>query len=249
MRPVRGFRDTLKQATLDDVQTWVLQKTMKLTIEMLRYVDGVLSFYTPTRIQKWLHTTRQSVMHCGGLPALLVSDDYDRSRDPVAEIAICHAADTYNTWLKPVEEIFTAIENKDAEALKKLRKYVDEEKINDIRQALADVGGCKIDQIKPITDYDEYEKCGHKFLRILWPKGVPVPSYSVYNPTKFSRYFPKGRSAGLQGRILIRESKELREDIPKQDWKERVLQLGIFLGLSVFMLLAAWMAPLGGAHP
>jgi hypothetical protein len=245
MRPVKGYRDTLKQATKEDVQTWVLEKTMKLTIEMLRYVDGVLSYYSKLRIQKWLHTTRQSVMHCGGLPALLVSDDYDRSRDIVSEIALCEAADTYNHWLKPVEEVFSAIENGN---IADLAKYVDRGKLEEIREALAKVGGCDIKEIKPITSYSEYEKCGQKFLRILWPKGIPVPSYSIYNPTKFSRYFPRGRSAGLRGRVLIRESRELQEDLPKPDWKEKLIQMGAIVVISLFLLVVAWMAPLGMPH-
>jgi len=245
LRPVKGYRDTLKKATQEDVQTWVLGKTMKLTIEMLRYVDGVLSFYTKTRIPKWHHNTRQSVMHCGGLPALLVSDDFDQTRDIVSEIAICHAADTYNQWLKPVEEVFSAIENGN---IADLEKYVDKGKLEEIREALAKVGGCDIKEIKPITSYSEYEKCGQKFLRILWPKGIPVPSYSIYNPTKFSRYFPKGRSAGLQGRILIRESRELKEDMPKPDWKEKLIQMGAIVVISLFLLVVAWMAPLGMPH-
>jgi hypothetical protein len=186
-----------------------------------------------------------SVMHCGGLPALLVSDDFDQTRDIVSEIAICQAADTYNAWLKPVEEVFTAIESGN---VAELENYVDKEKLNEIQEALAKVGGCKVDEIKPITSYTEYEKCGQKFLRILWPKGIPVPAYSIYNPTKFSRYFPRGCSAGLGGRILIREARELKEDLPKEDWKAKILRMGLFIGLSMIMLIVAWMAPLG-AHP
>jgi len=59
LAPVRGYRIAQKKATQEDIQTWVLGKTQKLTIECLKYIDSVLSYYSPTKITKWHHPGRQ----------------------------------------------------------------------------------------------------------------------------------------------------------------------------------------------
>jgi len=242
LKDVRGYRDTLKKASQEDVQTWVMGKTQRLTIEMLRYVDSVLSYYTPTRISKWHHNTPMSVMHVGGLPALMVSDDFDQTRDVVSEIAICHAAEHFNEFFTPVTQVLDAINRGDTASLETM---MDRERIEKIRKALVDIGGCEVKEIQPIDNYREYERCGHKILRILWPDGIPIPVYSIYNPVKFRKYFPKGCSAGLFGGVLIREARELVVNTPEKGLLEKILPFAGLILIDILALIAVWNVPLG----
>lgn len=242
LKDVKGYKDTLKKASQEDVQTWVLGKTQRLTIEMLRYVDSILSYYTPTRISKWHHNTPMSVMHVGGLPALMVSDDFDQTRDVVSELAILHAAEHFNEFFSPVIQVLDAINSGNTEDLMKM---MDRERIDKIKNALEAIGGCDVRDLKPIDSYREYERCGHKILKILMPDGVPIPSYCLYNPVKFRKYFPKGCSAGFFGGELIRDSRKLVVLRPEKSFWEKMIPLAGLVIVDVIALIAAWNIPLG----
>ena len=82
-------------------------------------------------------------------------------------------------------------------------------------------------------------------LEQLYPDGLPIPSYSFFNHTKFRKYFPKGRDGDLQGGIFLRKSRRLRERLKDEGLWGKVLPLGItvvFVGIVIF---AAMYAPIG----
>jgi hypothetical protein len=93
---VRGYVDAMKKATQEDMQVWIIGKTRKLTIECLKYMDGMLSYYDKLKITKWHHNTRFSVIQIGGQPAMLVSDDWDQTRDVLSEIALTYTIEQFN---------------------------------------------------------------------------------------------------------------------------------------------------------
>ena len=239
MQPVKGYRDTLKKKAPEDSQIWVLGKTMNLNIEMLKVQDSIVSFYSPTRISKWFHTGRPAVIHVGNVPGLVVSDDYDHTRDIVAEIALCHAADGFNEFFEPVTMTLQAIRDGNEENLPIQMNRV---KVDKLRKALSDMGGCDV-KPTPITNYHDYEVCGRKILKALFPDGIPVPSYSMYSPARFSKYFPKGCSAGFLGGQLIQEARELKLDQKEPGFWEKVMPLGLLCGVGMVAIIAAWMAP------
>jgi len=224
LAPVRGYRIAQKKATQEDVQTWVLGKTQKLTIECLRYIDSVLSYYNPAKITRWHHPARSSVIHIGGIPAMMVSDDYDQTRDIVSEIAICHACDEFNKdqkwWMG----------------------FRDELKKNNIE--LPD--GMEEEGVaKPLNNFSDIRERGRLLLGYKYPEGIPIPAYSIFSPSKFSKYFPKGRSAGFLGGVFIQKARELKTDVKEPGLWEKYLPIGILFGLGVIAILAAWMAPVG----
>ena len=96
MISVKGYVDAMSAATQEDVMTWIISTTKKLTIECLKKRDTTLSFYNPTNITKWVHTSREAVIHIGGMSGVIVSEDYYKTRDFVSEIALCSATDAFN---------------------------------------------------------------------------------------------------------------------------------------------------------
>ena len=224
MAPVKGFKEIQKKAGPDDVMVWLFSKTQKMIIECLRYVDAVASYYAPTRISKWHLTSPMAMAHIGGYPAMLVSDDYDQSRDPVSEIALCHACEEFN---KDLETWVT-------DMLPKLKAS----------GSLPD----KIDYdwlSRPIDNFDDYRKRGNYLLKLQYPDGVPIPAYNIFNPVKFRKYLPDGRSAGLFGGVLIRKAEELKKDAVEKGFWEKALPILMILAIDIIGLIAAWNAPLG----
>lgn len=221
---VRGYRDVQKKASQEDVMTWMINKTQKLTIECLRYVDSVISYYDQTKISKWHHNTPMSVMHVGGYPAMLVSDDYDQTRDPVSEIALCHACEEFNADQNWWAAFRDAMHNKNL--------------------TLPD--GMEEDTVaKPLESFSDYRERGRFLLQLKYPDGIPIPAYSIFNPTKFRKFFPKGRSAGFQGGRFIRQARKLNLGITQASFWAQVLPLGVLITMGVIAIIAAWMAPIG----
>jgi hypothetical protein len=224
MAAVRGYKEIQKKAGPDDVMVWLFGKTQKMIIESLRYIDSVASYYAKTRISKWHLTSPMAMLHIGGYPAMMVSDDYDQSRDPVSEIALCHACEEFNRdqdwWLGVKQELH--------KRGVKLPPMLEEG-----------------DVAKPIENFTDYKTRGNLLLKIRYPEGIPIPAYSIFNPVKFRKYFPKGRSAGFFGGVQIRKARKLKTRIKEKGFWEKALPVLIILSLDVVAIVAAWNVPLG----
>lgn len=99
--------------------------------------------------------------------------------------------------------------------------------------------------VKPITSYTDYEKYGRKILEVLHPEGLKIPSYSIYDPNKFRKYFPKGLTATFEGGIFIRGARRLNLGSNKPSFWEKVLPLGFISAFCIIALVASWMVPIG----
>lgn len=122
---VKGYVTAMKKATQEDVMVWVLSTSRALTIECLRKRDTILEFYNKLRISKWFHDSPISVIHIGGKGAMLVTENYYRTRDMVSEIALCDACEKFNAR---VEERITEQKKKgikpDVQPIKDYDDYV-----------------------------------------------------------------------------------------------------------------------------
>jgi len=99
--------------------------------------------------------------------------------------------------------------------------------------------------IKPIKDYEDYTTFGRVILGMLFPDGIEMPPYKIFNPEAFRKYFPKGMTAMANGALLIREARKLKVTMrPKTFW-EKYLPLGMFVAIGLISIIAAWMVPLG----
>jgi hypothetical protein len=80
---------------------------------------------------------------------------------------------------------------------------------------------------------------------MLFPDGIEMPPYKIFNPEAFRKYFPKGMTAMANGALLIREARKLKVTMrPKTFW-EKYLPLGMFVAIGLISIIAAWMVPLG----
>lgn len=93
---VAGWAESLKHQDVGDVQVWMISRTQKLVIGCMKIEDNILSYHDKTKIGMWHHNTRESVIRVGGNPAVVVSEDYDQTRDFISEIALTDNCDVFN---------------------------------------------------------------------------------------------------------------------------------------------------------
>ena len=181
MSAVRGYVVAADKGTQEDMQVWIFGKTKKLTIECLKYWGGMIHFPANVKITKWRHPSIECTMKIGGQPAVAVSEDYDHTRDFVSEIALCYACDLVNENHKQYQDEL------------KRRGFNGQEYV-----------------VRPISSFKDYETFGRRILAAIFPDGIPVPSYSIFDHTRFRKYFPKGRDGDLKGGIFLRKASKLR---------------------------------------
>lgn len=96
LNSVRGWKDSMERAESTDVQVWVITRTLSLIIDCMKIEDSVISYKDPTKIGMWHHNTRESVIRVGGNPAVVVSEDFDQTRDFISEIVLTDNSDVFN---------------------------------------------------------------------------------------------------------------------------------------------------------
>jgi hypothetical protein len=102
------------------------------------------------------------------------------------------------------------------------------------------------DKIIPlINDYDDYVAFGRDQLEVVHPTGLITPAYSIFDPQKFSKYFPKGLTAMFYGAGVTRWARKKKVTAKQQGLLEKYLGMGIFFTLGLIFVVAAWMVPLG----
>lgn len=97
----------------------------------------------------------------------------------------------------------------------------------------------------PIKDYNDYIRFGRKLLEYINPEGLRIPSYNIFNPEAFRKYFPKGMTAMANGAVLYQEARELKIMMKAKSFWEKYLPLGMFMTIGLIVIIAAWMVPLG----
>jgi hypothetical protein len=97
---------------------------------------------------------------------------------------------------------------------------------------------------KPINDYDDYEDFGRPMLQAENPNGIEIPSYSIFDPNKWRKYFPKGYTATFNGGIFIRAARKLKVMTRVPGFWEKLIPIGIFMTIGLIAIIAAWMCPI-----
>ena len=205
---VRGYVDVMKKATQEDVMVMVLSTTRNLTIECLRKRDTILEFYNKLRISKWFHDSPISVVHMGGKGAMVVTENYYRTRDMVSEIALCHALDDFNATQDTYQ-----------------KQHPDK-------------------QIPLIKDYDDYVEFGREQLEKRYPLGLRIGAYTIFDPQKFAKYFPKGLTSMFFGGVITRLARKKKVTSKQQSLLEKYLGMGMMMVVAVLCVLASWFVPL-----
>lgn len=230
---VKGWAESLKKMTQEDVQVWFISRVQKLTIECLTIKDNILSPHDQTNIGMWHVNSPQGIIQVGGNKAVVCSEDFDQNRDFVTEIALCHVCDEFNA---NQEQLKAELDLKyqeliaDAKELKLSEEYIET---------------IKPQTVQPIEDCDAYERYGRKCLQVTHPDGLTVPAYNIYNPNRFRKYFPRGCSGMFFGGELIHDARKLNlRRKPKGFWEVHAF-LMMAGGISMIALLVAWLFPMG----
>jgi len=230
---VRGWAESMKKMTQEDVQVWFISRVQKLTIECLTIKDNILSPHDQTNISMWHVNSPQGIIQVGGMKAVLCSEDFDQNRDIVTEIALCNACDEFNA---NQEQLKDDLDTK----FEELRKKAKEQGATE-----TDIAELKPHIVQPIEDCAAYEAYGKKCLMVTHNDGLTIPPYSIYNPNRFRKYFPRGCSGMFFGGELIHDARRLNlRRKPKGFWEVHAF-LMMAGGIAMIALLVAWLFPMG----
>ena len=228
---VKGWIESAKKMTPDDVQVWIITRVQRLFIECMTIKDNVLSSHDPLNIAMWYISSPMGVIRVGGQTAVIVSEDFDRNRDVITEIALCENLDYFNAnqeWL---------IKNTN----EKYQTLLDKAKTVDERASIR-----KPSIIKPIEGFLSYDDYGKVCLQTINPDGLTIPPYNLFNPNRFRRYFPKGNSGVLFGGELTLNARDWNVDKKEKSFWEVHAFLMMAMGIGLISIVAAWFVPLGG---
>lgn len=221
---VRGWGDSLRNMTQDDVQVWVISRVQKLTIECMTIKDNILSSNDPNNIIMYHVNSAQGIINVGGARAVVVSEDYDQNRDFIAEIALCNAADGFND---------------------RQEQFIEEVDVKYQESLSTDPSAEKPKVVKPICDFEAYEMYGKRCLELLNPNGLIIPAFNLFNPNKFRKYFPRGCSGMWFGGELIHDARKLNLKRGERSFWDTNLFLMISAGIALAALIVAWIFPMG----
>lgn len=220
LNPIKGWLISLKKMTQTDAQVWIISRLQKLTIECLAIKDNILSYDTDKNISMWHVNSAMGSIRVGGRnPAVICSEDYDQNRDPLTEIALCHACDTANATM---DKLATQLN----EAYQKAMKA------GEITTAVMNPA----EIAKPIENAESYERTGKELLKQLNPNGIEINAFSVFQPNRFLKYFPRGCSAMWFGGELTRDAEGLNDDKDIKGFIEKNIILivaVVFAGLAI----------------
>lgn len=222
---VKGWSESMKQADVGDVQAWIISRTQKLVIECMKIEDNILSYKDKTKIGMWHHNTRESVIRVGGNPAVVVSEDFDQTRDFISEIALTDNCDEFNHDVMELRE----------EMIKKYKEC----KEKGVEMPEPNVAA-------PIENYIDYEDHGREDLQTIHPNGLPVKVFNIFSNIRFLKYFPLGCSHMFFGADVTLESRLLRNRTKQTGfWSKYAFPI---LAAIVVLIItgAVWFVPMGG---
>ena len=227
-RSVSGWKESAMKATQSDIQTWVISRTQKLTIECMTIRDNILSSHDPQNISMFHINSGAGIIRVGSVPGVVISEDYDQNRDFITETALVHNCDEFN---KNQEELRQIVKEK-----------YEKEKAAAMRQGIE----IKKPQIvQPIGDAEAYNKYGKACLMNLNPDGLTFPSYGMFDPQKFRKYFPRGRSGMFFGGVLLYDSRKLNlRKKQKGFWEVHAFLAGA-IAVGMIALIGVCFFPMG----
>ncbi len=220
---VKGWRESLKKMGQEDQQVWVISRMQKLTIECMTSKDNVLSSHDPVNIAMYHVNSPMGIIRIGGNPAVVISEDFDQNRDVVTEIALCHVIDEFNANQEELKDDVT-------------------QATNDAKAEGRNLPAAPV--VKPMEDCGAYEVYGRKVLEQLYPEGLDIPPYNIFNPNRFRKYFPKGCSGMWFGGELIHDARKLNLRRKEKGFWEVYTFLLLAGGIALVAIIAAWLFPL-----
>jgi len=92
----------------------------------------------------------------------------------------------------------------------------------------------------PIKNFTDYEAFGRDNLEVIYPHGIPIPSFIQFDPERDAKYKPMGLTAWLNGGVFKRDVAALRVGGNQAKWYEKFIIPGVILVIVVVALIASW---------
>ena len=225
MKPVSGFGKVGDAATAkgSPTQVFSIWKNRSFVIESMWYYGNILAYGNPLqKMQMWFHNSEKATGVSANKPVMITRDGFDGTVDFVAEMAVCEIPRIFNadwgmevvqkTGIKgePIvdetgQPVMMERERKDADGQSYLMTT-----FADIRKRL-------------------------KLLDKLYPDGVPIPIYQLYDLAKIYQFTPQGQDSLEFGGVLVDDAREwlLDADKEKPGWFSRnsLLILCLLVGI------------------
>lgn len=201
MRAVAGYRDKITSADQKSQQVWYLGINKTFSIYCMKFQDRILSFYEYMQnLDKWLLTSKDATGSCGGVSMMMVGNDSEYVKDPVAEIAICTIAKRFSE-----------------------DNGYDEKNNPNYYEYFTD--GKKQKRQKIIKSYSDFSF----FLPVLeklYPNGVDIAPYCFYNSSESQQYTPQNSSLFFGAR-RTKVARDLIVRTNEKPWYVQLMPLAI----------------------
>jgi hypothetical protein len=230
---VKGYVESLRAMKQEDALVWIISRVQKLTFECMTIKDNVLSSLDPMNISMWYVSSPMGIITVAGKKSVVISEDFDRNRDFITEIALTHNLDAFNNALEYHRE---EVEKRFKQKL--LAAGDDEDAIKDLKANKPRV-------MKLVESFDDFDKYGKQCLQNLSKESLKIPPYNIFNPNAFRKYFPIGNSSMHFGGDIIMESRDMNIDKKEKGFWEVHAILILCAGIGLIAIMAAWLFPVG----
>jgi hypothetical protein len=93
MADVKEFVDAVRLGLQQAIEC---NANRSLYIRALEYNNHVLSFRDLSNVSRWVVKSVMSAGHLGGVSAYMIGDDFDQTKDPPVEMAVCKISEDWN---------------------------------------------------------------------------------------------------------------------------------------------------------
>lgn len=234
MRPVSGYGALGDTSTAKGAPTQVFSiwKNRSFVIESLWYYGNVLAYANPVqKMQMWFHNSEKATGVSAGKPVMITRDGYDGTVDFVAEMAVCEIPKIFNRdWgfeLVPRTDINgRVVIGEDGTPVMEERERKDANGESYILSSFADI------------------RKRMKLLEKLYPDGIPIPIYQLYDLATVYQFTPQGQDSLEFGGVLVDDAQEWLRDNEeeKPGWFERNSLLLICLIVGIVSTAFVYMA-------
>ena len=225
MKPVSGFGKVGDAATAkgSPTQVFSIWKNRSFVIESMWYYGNVLAYGNPLeKMQMWFHNSEKATGISASKPVMITRDGFDGTVDFIAEMAVCEVPKIFNAdWgfeVVPRTDINNQpMRDENGEPIMKTQERKDANGNPYILAAFADI------------------RNRFKLLEKMYPDGVPIPIYQLYDLAKVYQFTPQGQDSLQYGGVLVDDAREwlLDQNKEKPGWFSRnaLLILCLLVGI------------------
>ena len=206
MKPVSGFGKVGDAATAKGSPTQVFSvwKNRSFVIESMWYYGNILAYGNPLeKMQMWFHNSEKATGISANKPVMITRDGFDGTVDFVAEMAVCEVPRIFNEdWgfevVPRVDINNQPMKDENGEIIMKSQERKDADGNPYILASFADI------------------RKRFRVLEKLYPDGVPIPIYQLYDLAKIYQFTPQGQDSLEFGGILVDDAREWLLDSDKE---------------------------------